>query len=132
MDWKTNVLLFVLALFGSVVPVSAQSEGGGMTAEAWTIIGVGAVLLSVILATWYASRTDNREAHRKIGENIEGVKTDLGKNIEGVKTDLGKNIDRVEGNVGRVEGKVDEINIYLRDSATKAAWLGRPSESRKD
>ena len=121
MDWKTNVLLFVLVLFGSVVPVSAQSEGGGMTAEAWTIIGVGAVLLSVILATWYASRTDNREAHRKIGENIEGV-----------KTDLGKNIDRVEGNVGRVEGKVDEINIYLRDSATKAAWLGRPSESRKD
>ena len=103
-----------------------------MTAEAWTIIGVGAVLLGVILATWYASRTDNREAHRKIGENIEGVKTDLGKNIEGVKTDLGKNIDRVEGNVGRVEGKVDEINIYLRDSATKAAWLGRPSESRKD
>ena len=26
MDWKTNVLLFVLVLFGSVVPVSAQSE----------------------------------------------------------------------------------------------------------
>ena len=117
-----NVVLFVLVLFGSVVPVSARTEpAGGMTAEVWAIISVGVVLLGVILSTWMASRADNRKAHEKIGKNIEGV-----------KTDLGKNIDRVEGNVGRVEGKVDEINIYLRDSATKAAWLGRPSESRKD
>ena len=110
MDWKTNVLLFVLVLFGSVVPVSAQSEGGGMTAEAWTIIGVGVVLLGVILSM----RAGNRKAHEKIGENIKGVKTELRADIKGV------------------EGKVDEINIFLRDSATKAAWLGRPSESRKD
>ena len=132
MDWKTNVLLLVLVLFGSVVPVSAQSEGGGMTADVWAIIGVGAVLLGVILTTWYASRTDNREAHRKIGENITGVKNELGENITGVKTDLKADINRVEGNVGRVEGKVDEINIYLRDSATEAVRLGRQSETRKD
>ena len=132
MDWKTKVLLFVLVLFGSVVPVSAQSEGGGMTAEAWTIIGVGAVLLGVILATWYASRTDNREAHRKIGENIKEVKTELGENIKEVKTDIKVDINRVEKNVDRVEGKVDEINTYLRDSATEAVRRGRQSETRKD
>ena len=57
----------VLASFGSV-PVLAQSEGGGMTEDAWVIIGVCAALLGVILTTWYASRTNiwpstwNREA----------------------------------------------------------------------
>ena len=55
------VLVLVLASFGSV-PVLAQSEDGGMTADAWVIIGVGAALLGVILTTWYASRTHNREA----------------------------------------------------------------------
>ena len=56
-----NYVVLVLASFGSV-PVLAQSEGGGMTEDAWVYIGVGAALLGVILTTWYASRTNNREA----------------------------------------------------------------------
>ena len=122
MDWKTKVLVFVLVLFGSVVPVSAQSEGaGGMTAEVWAILGVGVVLLGVLVPLMIHFNNVNHGAHEKIGRNIEGV-----------KTDIKEDISRVEGNVGRVEGKVDEINIYLRDSATEAARLGRQSETRKD
>ena len=37
MDWKTKALLFVLVLFGSVVPASA-ADGGGTTADVWAII----------------------------------------------------------------------------------------------
>ena len=106
-----NVVLFVL--FGSVVPASAQSEGGGMTADVWAIIGVGVVLLGVILATWHASRTDNREAHTKIGKNIDRVEGNL-------KAD----INRVEGNIKKVEGKlkadIDKVEENLRADARES------------
>ncbi len=42
-----NVVLFVLVLFGSVVPVSAQSEGGGMTAGVF-LLAVGAVFAILV------------------------------------------------------------------------------------
>ena len=106
-----NVVLFVL--FGSVVPASAQSEGGGMTADVWAIIGVGVVLLGVSLATWHASRTDNREAHTKIGKNIDRVEGNL-------KAD----INRVEGNINKVEGKlkadIDKVEENLRADARES------------
>ena len=106
-----NVVLFVL--FGSVVPASAQSEGGGMTADVWAIIGVGVVLLGVILATWHASRTDNREAHTKIGRNIDRVEGNI-------KAD----INRVEGNINKVEGKlkadIDRVEENLRADARES------------
>ena len=114
MDWKTKTLLFVLVLFGSVVPASAQ-EGSGTTADVWAIIGVGVVLLGVILATWGASRADNREAHKGIRENI----------------------GRVESKVDKVEGKVDAgftgINNDIKDLNRSIGRLeGRPSETRQD
>ena len=99
-----NVVLFVL--FGSVVPASAQSEGGGMTADVWAIIGVGVVLLGVILATWHASRTDNREAHTKIGKNIDRVEGNLNK-VEG---NLKADIDRVEENL-RADARESEKRL---------------------
>ena len=106
-----NVVLFVL--FGSVVPASAQSEGGGMTADVWAIIGVGVVLIGVILATWHASRTDNREAHTKIGKNIDRVEGNL-------KADINK----VEGNINKVEGKlkadIDRVEENLRADARES------------
>ena len=106
-----NVVLFVL--FGSVVPASAQSEGGGMTADVWAIIGVGVVLLGVILATWHASRTDNREAHTKIGRNIDRVEGNI-------KAD----INRVEGNINKVEGNlkadIDKVEENLRADARES------------
>ena len=122
-----NVVLFVLVLFGSVVPVSARTEAaGGMTtglflAALGTVFAILIPLGGLMFMFYRWQNKLNDDAHRKLGENITGVKTDL-------KAD----INRVEGNVGRVEGKVDEINIYLRDSATEAVRLGRQSETRKD
>ena len=121
MDWKTKTLLFVLVLFGSVVPASAQ-EGSGTTADVWAIIGVGVVLLGVILATWGASRADNREAHKGIRENIGRVES---------------KVDKVESKVDKVEGKVDAgftgINNDIKDLDRSIGRLeGRPSETRQD
>ena len=94
-----NVVLFVLVLFGSVVPVSAQPEDRGMTAEVWAILSVGVVLLGVILATWMASRADNRAAHREIGENITGVKKDLREDVRESEKRVNENINKVHGDV---------------------------------
>ena len=105
-------VLFVLVLFGSVVPASAQSEGGGMTADAWAIIGVGAVLLGFIIAMW----RENRAAHGEIGRNI--------------KEETGK----VAGKVEKVDTKVDEVNKDLKELNRAVGRvegaLGRPSETR--
>ena len=110
MDWKTKVL-FVLVLFGSVVPVSARTEpAGGMTAEVWAIISVGAVLLGVILSTWMTSRADNRKAHEKIGKNInkieENLKADIDKVEGNLREDVRESEKRVNENINKVHGDV--------------------------
>ena len=128
MDWKTKTLLFVLVLFGSVVPASAQ-EGSGTTADVWAIMGAGVVLLGVILATWGASRADNREAHKGIRENIGRVESKVDK--------VESKVEKVEGKVEKVEGKVDAgftgINNDIKDLNRSIGRLeGRPSETRQD
>ena len=135
MDWKTKALLFVLVLFGSVVPAS-PADGGGTTADVWAIIGVGVVLLGVLVPLMIHFNNVNRDAHKGIGENInkveENLKAGINKVEENLKADINKVEENLKADINKVEGKVDEINIHLRDSATEAARLGRPSETRKD
>ena len=135
MDWITKALLFVLVLFGSVVPASA-ADGDGTTADVWAIIGVGVVLLGVLVPLMIHFNNVNRDAHKGIGENInkveENLKADVNKVEENLKADINKVEENLKADINKVEGKVDEINIHLRDSATEAARLGRPSETRKD
>ena len=117
-----NVVLFVL--FGSVVPASAQSEGGGMTADVWAIIGVGVVLIGVILATWHASRTDNREAHTKIGKNIDRVEGNLKADINRVEADINRVEENLKTDINKVEGKlkadIDKVEENLRADARES------------
>ena len=117
-----NVVLFVL--FGSVVPASAQSEGGGMTADVWAIIGVGVVLIGVILATWHASRTDNREAHTKIGKNIDRVEENLKADINRVEADINRVEENLKTDINKVEGKlkadIDKVEENLRADARES------------
>ena len=48
-----------------------------------------------------AMRAENREAHARIGENIQTVKADLGKRIDDFKADLGKRIDDMGARIAR-------------------------------
>ena len=76
----------------------------------------------------------------KVEENLkadvdkveENLKADINKVEENLKADINKVEENLKTDINKVEGKVDEINIHLRDSATEAARLGRPSETRKD
>lgn len=82
-----------------------------MIAEVWAILGVGITLLGVILATWMASRADNRAAHKGIGDNINRVE----KKVDVVDSDV-KELMR---SVGRLEGR-------------QMTYDGRPSEGGQD
>ena len=84
MDRKTKALLVVLVLFGSVVPGAAQDSpaSGGMTGEVWSII---AAILGVLVPLLLYFNKVNRDAHKVIGENIKGVKTELKADIKGVE-----------------------------------------------
>ena len=103
------VVLFVLVLFGSVVPASAQ-DGSGM--EDWQIVFAILIPLAGLMFTlyhWQNKRND--DAHKNIGDNI-------------------KNVD---AKVEKVDKKVDETNIFLRNCyAAEASRRGRPSENAQD
>ena len=70
-----------------------------MRKDLWAIVGVGAVLLGVVLATWWSSRTDDRAARAEIKADINRVEDNL-------KAD----IIRVEDNINRVHG---DLRILL-------------------
>ena len=131
MDWKTKVLLFVLVLFGSVVPVSAQvppASGGTVEGVNWELIAVGLAFVTAFLLGWNTLRgiaKDNRDAHEKIGDNIKGVKTELKADIKGVEgkvddgfKDLNSDIKDLNRSVGRLEGSLQPFR--------------RPSEGGQD
>ena len=113
-----------------------------MTAEVWAILGVGATLLGVILATWMASRADNRAAHKGIGENIGKVEERVGKVEERVGK-VEEKVGKVEEKVGKVEEKVDAgffgVNNDIKGLNRSVGKLegslrttGRPSEGGQD
>ncbi len=135
MDWKAKVLLFVLVLFGSVVPGAAQDPpaSGGMTAEVWSII---AAILGVLVPLLIYFNKVNRDAHRVIGENIKGVKTELEADIKGVKTELEADIKGVEGKVDEgfkdLTSDIKELNRSVGRLEGSLGTTGRPSETRKD
>ena len=135
MDWKVKVLLFVLVLFGSVVPGAAQDPpaSGGMTAEVWSII---AAILGVLVPLLIYFNKVNRDAHKVIGENIKGVKTELKADIEGVNTELEADIKGVEGKVDDgfkdLTSDIKELNRSVGRLEGSLGTTGRPSETRKD
>ena len=135
MDWKAKVLLFVLVLFGSVVPGAAQDPpaSGGMTAEVWSII---AAILGVLVPLLIYFNKVNRDAHRVIGENIKGVKTELEADIKGVNAELKADIKGVEGKVDDgfkdLTSDIKELNRSVGRLEGSLGTTGRPSETRKD
>ena len=120
MDRKTKALLVVLVLFGSVVPGAAQDSpaSGGMTGEVWSII---AAILGVLVPLLIYFNKVNRDAHRVIGENIKGVKTELKADIKGV-----------EGKVDVLTGDIKELNRSAGRLEGSLGTTGRPSETRQD
>ena len=135
MDRKTKALLVVLVLFGSVVPGAAQDSpaSGGMTGEVWSII---AAILGVLVPLLIYFNKVNRDAHRVIGENIKGVKTELEADIKGDNTELKADIKGVEGKVDEgfkdLTSDIKELNRSVGRLEGALGTTGRPSETRKD
>ena len=139
MDWKMKVL-FVLVLFGSVVPVSAQEaqEGSVIPAVLSSVLSVLAVTLTLLVKSWWRMedkvtatnkkiddaqkdlKDDAQVAHTAIGTNIRTVHTELGTNIRTVHTELAANIRTVHtelaANIRESEKRVtDNFNKRFDD-----------------
>ena len=119
MDWKTKALLFVLVLFGSVVPASAQDAQGyaGIIQNISVSVSAAFGVLVTLLAFWWKftdklDRTNERidavkkelkddaqKAHAEIGTNIRTVHVELGTNIRESEKRLNDNINKVHATV---------------------------------
>ena len=99
-----------------------------MTAEVWAILGVGTTLLGVILATWMASRADNRAAHKGIGENIGKVEERVGK----VEEKVGKVEEKVDAGFFGVNNDIKGLNRSVGKLEGSLRTTGRPSEGGQD
>ena len=138
MDWKTKVLLFVLVLFGSVVPVSAQDPQGSAGILQNVVVSVSAALGAVValLAFWWKfdskidanaketngkiDRTNERidanarETNGKIdrtNERIDAAKNDLKDDAQKAHAEIGTNIRRVEENIN---ARFDDLRDYIK------------------
>ena len=105
-----------------------------MSKDLWAIVGVGAVLLGVVLSTWMASRTDNRENIREVEENLRGdiirVEERLGDDINRVHDDINRVEERLGGDISRVHG---DIRILLEHALRgQSDGSERPSENAQD
>ena len=114
-----NVVLFVLVLFGSAGPASAQSEVGGMTADVWAaLIGFGTLVLTVVIIGLMI-KNSNDAAHTKIEKNVKKVEENLKADINRVEDGVNDNFKGVNDNFNRLFlelGKV--IGKQSRESQT--------------
>ena len=97
-----------------------------MSADFWSVITMGIVILIAIA-------TSNRSLRRELGERIDGmgkrideVRRELGERIDGVQRELGKRIDGVQRELadvrerlGRVEGLLEGFGLTRRKEARK-------------
>ena len=70
-----------------------------MGKDFWAIIGVGAVLLSVVVASWVSSSGDTRKVEANLRDDINRVEDRLGDDINRVEDRLGDDINRVHGDI---------------------------------
>ena len=118
------VVLFVLVLFGSVVPASAQDPQGYGGVVQTVVVSVSAAVGAVVALLTFWSKFDGKVD--KLGEKIDAAKKELKDDARDAHAVIGTNISRVEA-------KVDETNIFLRNRyAAEASRRGRPSENAQD
>ena len=127
-----TVVLFVLVLFGSVVPASAQgAQGYGVIIQS-VIVSVSAALgaLFTLLTFWWKFDdkigklgekidTTTRETNGKIdrtNERIDAAKKDLKEDAQKAHTEIGTNIRTVGDDVRTSEKRVtDNFNARFDD-----------------
>ena len=118
------VVLFVLVLFGSVVPASAQEPQGYGGVIQTVVVAVSAAIGAVFALLTFWSKFDSKVD--KLGEKIDAAKKEIKDDAQAAHGVIGTNISRVEA-------KVDETNIFLRNRyAAEADRRGRPSGSARD
>ena len=119
MDWKTKVLLFVLVLFGSVVPVSAQDPQGYGGVVQTVVVAVSAsfgVLVTLLSFWWkFDSKIDKlgekidtttRETNGKIDRTREDLKDDAQKAHAEIGTNIRESEKRLNDNINKVHATV--------------------------
>ena len=85
-----------------------------MRKDLWAIVGVGAVLLGVVLATWWSSRTDDRAARAEIKEDINRVEDNLKADIIRVEDNINRVEDNLKADIIRVEDNINRVHGDLR------------------
>ena len=105
MDWKTKALLFVLVLFGSVVPASAQGYAGIIQNVSVSVSAAFGVLVT-LLAFWWKF-TDKLD---RTNERIDAVKKELKDDAQKAHAEIGTNIreseKRLNDNINKVHATV--------------------------
>ena len=102
------VVLFVLVLFGSVVPASAQDlQGyGGVIQTVVVAVGAAVGVLVTLLAFWW--KFDGKI--EKLGERIDAAKKELKDDARNAHAVIGTNIrdseKRLDANINKVHATV--------------------------
>ena len=137
MDWKMKSLLFVLVLFGSVVPASAQDPQGYAGILQNIVVSVSAASGAVValLAFWWKfdgkldanARETNGKLDRTNGR-IDEAKKELKDDAQKAHAEIGTNIreseKRLDANINKVHA---DVQLLLAQ-----AIRGRPSGSAQD
>ena len=88
-----------------------------MSAEMWTMIGVGVGIAAVVgtLFTILNMRiSDLRKDMRDMREDMARMERRINDRIDGVEKNLGARIDAVEARIDAVEARVDSVETRLR------------------
>ena len=142
------VVLFVLVLFGSVVPASAQGVQGYEGVIQTAVVAGGTVFGVVItlLAFWWAfdRKVDNLgkkidDTNNRLDTKIDAAKTEIKADAHAAHTAIGTNIDKVHSDIRESERRVtnnfnarfDDLRDYIK-LAMNQPRDGRPSESAQD
>ena len=143
-----NVVLFVLVLFGSVVPALAQGVQGYEGVINTAVVAGGTVFGVVItlLAFWWAfdrkvdklgTKIDNTNDRlgTKIDTKIDAAKKELKDDAQAAHTAIGTNLDKVHADIRdsekRLDANINKVHATVQ-LLLEQAIRGRPSESAQD
>ncbi|MGH2691742.1 MAG: hypothetical protein ACRDHM_04495 [Actinomycetota bacterium] len=92
-----------------------------MQAVAWSLVGLMATALAVMVTAYFRLATRAEEARREFFGEMRGLRTELVGELREVRSDIGGRVDTLTARIDAQTGRIDALGARMDDHVGRHA-----------